>query len=39
MKNRGAVTINLTIYQDGTVGEKVLQIIKKVKYNIRISLE
>jgi hypothetical protein len=35
MKNRGAVTINLAIYQDGTVGEKALQVMREVKEDIR----
>ncbi len=35
MENGGAVTINLAIYQDGTVGEKALQVMKGVKENIR----
>ena len=34
-KNGGAVTINLGIYQDGTVGEKALQVMKEVKSVIR----
>jgi len=34
-KNGGAVTINLGIYQDGTVGEKALQVMKEVKSEIR----
>lgn len=35
MLNGGAVTINLAVYQDGTVGEKALQVMKGVKENIR----
>ncbi|MDC0325146.1 hypothetical protein OAM01_00140 [bacterium] len=35
MKNNGNVTINLGIYQDGTVGAKALQIMKEVKSKIR----
>jgi hypothetical protein len=35
MDNGGAVTINLAIYQDGTVGEKALQVMKEVKDQIR----
>ena len=35
MENGGAVTINLAIYQDGTVGKKALQVMKEVKENIR----
>jgi hypothetical protein len=35
MKNGGAVTINLAIYQDGTVGKKALQVMKEVKNEIR----
>jgi len=34
-KNNGAVTINLGIYQDGTVGEKALQVMREVKNQIR----
>lgn len=35
MENDGAVTINLAIYQDGTVGEKALQVMREVKEEIR----
>ena len=35
MKNKGAVTVNLGIYQDGTVGEKALQVMREVKNQIR----
>ncbi len=35
MANGGAVTINLAIYQDGTVGEKALAVMKGVKEIIR----
>jgi len=35
MKNSGAVTINMGIYQDGTVGEKALKVMKEVKKAIR----
>ena len=35
MGNGGIVTINLGIYQDGTVGEKSLQVMREVKKNIR----
>ena len=35
MENGGFVTINLAIYQDGTVGDKALQVMKEVKENIR----
>ena len=35
MENGGAVTINMSIYQDGTVGEKALQVMREVKENIR----
>ena len=35
MENGGFVTINLAIYQDGTVGEKALQVMKGVKKYIR----
>jgi len=34
-RNSGAVTINLGIYQDGTVGKEALEIMKEVKRNIR----
>ncbi|MDW5290139.1 alpha-L-fucosidase [Formosa sp. PL04] len=33
--NGGAVTINLAIYQDGTVGKKALQVMKEVNKNIK----
>jgi hypothetical protein len=35
MEHGGAVTINMAIYQDGTVGEKALQVMREVKENIR----
>ena len=35
MKNKGAVTVNLGIYQDGTVGEKALQVMREVRNQIR----
>jgi len=35
MVGGGAVTINLAIYQNGTVGEKALQVMKKVRQKIR----
>ena len=35
MENGGAVTINMCIYQDGTVGEKALQVMREVKESIR----
>ncbi len=35
MENGGAVTINMSIYQDGTVGEKALQVMREVKELIR----
>ena len=35
MRNKGAVTINLGIYQDGTVGEKALQVMREVRDEIR----
>jgi len=35
MENGGAVTINMCIYQDGTVGEKALQVMRGVKESIR----
>ena len=35
MENGGAVTVNMGIYQDGTVGEKALQVMRGVKEGIR----
>lgn len=35
MNNGGAVTINLGIYQNGTVGEKALEVMKEVRQKIR----
>lgn len=35
MENGGAVTVNMCIYQDGTVGEKALQVMRGVKERIR----
>lgn len=35
MENGGAVTINMGIYQDGTVGKKALQVMKGVRERIR----
>jgi hypothetical protein len=35
IKNKGAVTINLGIYQDGTVGEEALQVMREVRKKIR----
>lgn len=35
MNNGGAVTINLGIYQNGTVGEKALEVMKEVRQQIR----
>ena len=35
MENGGAVTINMGIFQDGTVGEKALQVMRGVKERIR----
>jgi len=35
MENGGAVTINMCIFQDGTVGEKALQVMRGVKERIR----
>ncbi len=35
MENGGAVTVNLAIYQDGTVGEKALEVMQGVKKLIR----
>ena len=35
MENGGAVTINMGIYEDGTVGEKALQVMRGVKERIR----
>ena len=37
MKNKGAVTVNMGIYQDGTVGKKALEVMKAVRNQIRIS--
>ncbi len=34
-KNKGVVTINLGIYQDGTVSEEALEVMKEVKRNIK----
>jgi hypothetical protein len=35
MKNGGAVTINMGIFQDGTVGEAALKVMKEVRQQIR----
>jgi len=35
MDKKGAVTINLGIYQNGTVGEKALQVMREVREQIR----
>ena len=35
MENGGAVTVNMCIYQDGSVGEKALQVMRGVKESIR----
>jgi len=35
MNNQGLVTLNLAIYQDETVGEKSLQVMREVKQRIR----
>ena len=35
MENGGAITVNLGIYQDGTVGEKALEVMRGVKSEIR----
>ena len=35
MNQGGAVTINMGIYQDGTVGEKALKVMKEVRQQIR----
>jgi hypothetical protein len=35
MANGGAVTINMGIFQDGTVGEKALDVMKQVRKNVR----
>jgi hypothetical protein len=35
MVNGGAVTINLGIFQDGTVGEKALDVMKQVRKTVR----
>lgn len=37
-KNGGAVTINIAIYQDGTIGSKSLDVMKEVKDRVRRSL-
>ncbi len=37
MVNKGAVTINMGIYQDGTVGEEALKVMKEVRNQIRSS--
>jgi hypothetical protein len=37
MNNGGAVTVNLGIYQDGTVGEKALQVMREVKDILRMN--
>jgi hypothetical protein len=37
-KNGGAVTINLSIFQDGTIGRKSLEVMKEVKSRVRPSL-
>jgi hypothetical protein len=34
MNNGGAVTINMGIFQDGTVGEKALDVMKQVRKNV-----
>lgn len=35
MKNKGVVTVNLGIYQDGTIGEKTWKVMKRVKEIVR----
>lgn len=35
MENGGAITVNMGIYQDGTVGEKALEVMRGVKESIR----
>ena len=35
MQQGGAVTINIGIYQDGTIGKKALQVMQGVKTRIR----
>ena len=35
MENGGAVTINMGIYQDGTVGEKALEVMREVKIKVK----
>ena len=35
MENGGAVTINMSIFQDGTVGKNALQVMREVKERIR----
>jgi len=39
MKNGGAVTINLGIYQDGSVDPKAVNVLKEVRKRIRQSPE
>lgn len=35
MQRKGAVTINLGVYQDGSIGAQALQVMKKVKEKVR----
>ena len=35
MKNGGAVTINLGIYQDGSVDTRAVDVLKEVKHRVR----
>lgn len=35
MENGGAVTVNMGIYQDGTVGEKALEVMREVKIKVK----
>lgn len=36
-KDKGPVTINLCIYQDGTIGEKALSVMREVRRHVRLS--
>jgi len=36
-KDKGPVTINLCIYQDGTIGEKALSLMRQVKRRVRLN--
>jgi hypothetical protein len=35
MKNQGVVTVNLGIYQDGTIGPRARELMRSVRRNIR----